>query len=237
MAWGSRFKKLFDLAKKPFEKLVKKHNYDFYKDMMNNEIAKSSNPEKKALEWFKENYLNNPSKYKSGRRAPKVGSLITFNYYDPLTKDKLAFWDTNPLVLIIEPFINKDEVIRAQGINLHLLPPNIRKLVLYQAWYMYKESYTAQMFDNINSLQVHIEWQVIKNHLKKFSAGFAFRRYALSRMSNVLEFNQEDWAKAVWIPSTKYERKSFAEIEKLYQEYVKKNNSITGGESFKSSSK
>lgn len=230
--FSSRFTSLFNKVKKPFEKLVKKHKYDFYKEMFDNDIAKSANPEKKALEWFKNNYVNNPKKYVK-RRIPKPGTLIMFDYFDPITKDTLEYWDMNPLVLVLEPYVRKDDIIRVQGINIHLLPPNIRKLVLYQAWYLYKEAYTAQLFTDKEALQVNIEWAAIKNHLAKFSAGFAFRRYAANRQTNVIEFNQEDWTKAVWLPSKKYEGTSQAKLEKMYQEYVRKTRSITGGESFR----
>lgn len=227
----SRFQRLFNAVKKPFQRLVKKFAYDFYEDMMNNEIAKSSNPEKEAMKWFKENYAKNPRKYVK-RKAMKVGTLVVFDYDDPLTKDDLEYWDRNPLVLVVEPYITKGQVIRVQGINLHLLPPNIRKLVLYQAWYLYKEAYTAQMFTNKDALQVNIEWQTIKSHLAKFSAGFAFRRYAIDKQKNIIEFNQEDWSKAVWLPSRKLQDITQAKLEKKYYEYVKKMNSKTGGARF-----
>jgi hypothetical protein len=70
-------------------------------------------------------------------------------------------------------------------------------------------------------LQVNIEWQVIKKQLEKFGAGFAIRLYVPNLMKNVIEFNQDDWSKAVWIPSRAYEKTDMQKLEKLWKEYVK----------------
>lgn len=230
MAFTSRFSRLFNSVKKGFNRLTAKYTYDFYDDMMNGEIAKSRNPGKAAGEWYEKNYKNNPKKYVK-RRLMEPGTLCMFDYDDPIHKDTLDYWDRNPLVLVLQPYVTKDDKIRVRGINLHLLPPNIRKLVLYQAFYMYKSAYTAKLFNDSKALQVNLEWKAIEHQLKKFGAGFAFRSYSPQRQTNMIEFNQEDWAKAVWLPSRKYERITMQKLEKLWREYVRKTNSATGGES------
>jgi hypothetical protein len=40
-------------------------------------------------------------------------------------------------------------------------------------------------------------------------------------MKNVIEFNQDDWKYAVWIPSRAYEKTDMQKLEKLWKEYVK----------------
>jgi hypothetical protein len=160
--------------------------------------------------------------------------LCIFDYDTPKTEDKLEWWDRNPLVLVLQPFITKEDKIRVMGINLHLLPMNIRKLVLYQAFHMYKAAYSAKLFtDRKNDLQVNIQWQVIKKQLDKVGSDFAIRMYIQQLMKNVIEFNQEDWAKAVYIPSRAYEKTNLAELERLWKEHVKKMGSKinTAGES------
>lgn len=229
---SSRFSKLLNFVKKGFNKLASKYSYDFWEEMTNNEIAKSVNSDKMAVQWYYDNYQNNPEKYVK-RRVLQPGTLCIFDYETPKTMDKLEFWDTNPLVLVLQPFYTKEEKIRVTGINLHLLPPNIRLLVLYQAFYMYKSAYTAQLFTDKPALQVNIEWQVIKKQLEKYGAGFAFRSYIFSLMRNVIEFNQEDWKYAIWINSRKYQKTNQQELEKLWKEYVKKQGKkvATAGES------
>lgn len=221
--FSNRFGRLFNSVKKSFSKLVNKYSYDFMDDLRNNEIARSANPQKSALRWFEKNYKNNRAKYIK-RRAMKVGSLVIFDYNDPLTKDELEYWDKNPLVLVVEPYIKKDDVIRVQGINLHLLPPDIRGIVLYQAWYLYKEAYTAMMFTDKDSVQVNLEWSKIKDRLAKYGAGFAFRRYAISKQENIMEFNYEDWTKAVYLPSREYHKTNVEKLQSMWKAYVANGN-------------
>lgn len=234
MAWlkSSRFMRLLNSVKKGFSKLAKKFSYDFWEEMEKNEVAKAPNPYKAAVLWYQENYLNAPEKFVK-RRALQPGTLVMFDYDTPKTEDKLEWWDRQPLVLVLQPFITKEDKIRITGINLHLLPPNIRRLVLYQAFLIYKSEYTAQLFTDKAALQVNIEWQVIKKQLDKFGAGFAFRMYIQNLMRNVVEFNQDDWKYAVYIPSRAYEKTNLTELEKLWREYIRtqKNKVKTAGES------
>jgi hypothetical protein len=216
----SRFTRLLNSVKKGFSKLASKFSYDFWEKINNNEVAKSANPYAEAIKWYQKNYQNNPSKYVK-RRLMQPGSLCIFDYKTPKYEDTLDFFDTQPLVLCLQPFVTKDEKIRVMGINLHLLPPNIRRLVLYQAFLMYKSEYTAQLFTDKNALQVNVRWQDIKRQLEKYGAGFAVRMYIPSLQMNTIEFNVEDWDKAVWIPSAKYTRTSIADLEKRWKEYVK----------------
>jgi hypothetical protein len=218
---NSRFSRLLDTVKKGFSKLAKKFSYDFWEEMNNNSVAKAANPYKAAGQWYIENYVNNPEKLIKSRML-QPGSLVIFDYDTPKTEDKLEWWDRNPLVLVLQPRITKDEKILAQGINLHLLPNNIRKLVLYQAFLIYKSEYTAQLFSDKNALQVNLQWSVIKKQLDKFGAGFAFRSYYFSLMRNVFEFNQDDWKYAIHIQSRAYEKTNIVELEKLWKDYVKK---------------
>lgn len=218
---SSRFNKLLGAVKKGFNRLAAKYNYDFWHELENNKIAKSVDPGKAAVQWYYDNYQNNPAKYVK-RRVLQPGTLCIFDYDTPKTEDKLEYWDRNPLVLVLQPFYTKEEKIVIQGINMHLLPPNIRRLVLYQCFYMYKTEYTAQLFTDKAALQVNIEWQIVKKQLDKFAADFAYRRYISSLMKNVIEFNQEDWIFAIQIPSRAYEKTSIQDLERRWKEHVKK---------------
>ena len=217
---SSRFGKLLSAVKKGFSRLTSKFSYDFWYELENNEIAKSSNPFKTAVKWYYDNYQNNPEKYVK-RRVLQPGTLCIFDYDTPIHEDKLEYWDRNPLVLVLQPFYTKEEKIRVMGINLHLLPPNIRKLVLYQAFYMYKSEYTAQLFTDKAAVQVNIEWSVIKKQLEKVGASFGLRMYSQQLMRNVIEFNQEDWARAVYLPSRAYEKTSVEKLEREWKIFVK----------------
>lgn len=216
----SRFQRLLSSIKKGFRRLATKYTYDFWDRMHSNEIAKARQPEKAAVEWYRETYMNNPDRHVK-RRIMMPGTLCIFDYDTPKYKDVLDFYDTQPLVLCLTPFITKDEKIRILGINLHLLPPKIRKLVLYQCFMFYKSEYTGQLFSDKKALQVNVTWQQIKKQLERFGAGFAVRLYIPSLQRNVVEFLQDDWEKAIYIPSKGYAKKGPAEIEQLWRKFVK----------------
>lgn len=59
-------------------------------------------------------------------KVPPIGELILYKY-DPKTKDKLQYYDTNPLVLVLD--FNSTGF---SGINLHYIPPEIRKAIVKQ---------------------------------------------------------------------------------------------------------
>lgn len=228
----SRFGRLLSSVKKTFSRLSAKFTYDFWERMQNNEIAKSSNSDKAAVKWYYDNYQNNPDKYVK-RRIMLPGTLCIFDYDTPKYADTLDFWDRNPLVLVLTPFYTKEEKIRILGINLHLLPPKIRQLVLYQAFLMYKSEYTAQLFSDKKALQVNVSWKVIKKQLDKFGIGFACRMYIPSLQKNIIEFNVDDWDKAIWIPSRAYSKTNVNDLERRWKEYVKQQGRkiATAGES------
>lgn len=228
----SRFNRLLGSVRKTFKRLTSKWTYDFWDSMQNNEIAKASNPEAEAVKWYRNNYQNNPDKYVK-RRIMLPGTLCIFDYDTPKYADVLDFYDRNPLVLVLTPFYTKEEKIRILGLNLHLLPPKIRQLVLYQAFLMYKTEYVAQLFSERKALQVNVSWQTIKKQLERYGAGFAVRMYIPSLQKNIIEFNVDDWDKAIWIPSRAYAKTNVNDLERRWKDYVKNQGRkvATAGES------
>lgn len=221
---SSRFNRLLGSVKKGFKRLANRFSFDFWDEMTTNEIAKSANPQKSAVNWYYDNYKNNP-KRRIKRRIVQQGSLVIFDYDTPKFEDTLEWFDRNPLVLVLAPYYTNDEKVRVLGINLHLLPYSTRMLVLYQAFLIYKTEYTAQMFSDRDALQVNIEWQVIKKQLEKYGAGFAVRMYIPKLMRNIIEFNMDDWKYAIHIPSRAYQDTDIRKLERDWQAYIKKQKS------------
>ena len=82
-------------------------------------------------EKFRANQWLNESIEKESRTNPNVriwngrmeyGRLYQFKYYDPKTRDRLAYWNTNPLVIKIDEITSKEEGILDVGINLNFFP-------------------------------------------------------------------------------------------------------------------
>lgn len=60
----------------------------------------------------------------TSRKTPPIGEIVLFKY-DPKTKSKLPYYDENPLVLI-----TSFNATGFSGINLHYIPPNVRKSIV-----------------------------------------------------------------------------------------------------------
>lgn len=61
--------------------------------------------------------------------------------------------------------------------------------------------------------------------LEKYGAAFAVRMYIPQRMTNVVEFLQDDWDKAIWIPSKGFHKTTAEKLEHEWKEFVKKQGS------------
>jgi hypothetical protein len=57
--------------------------------------------------------------------------------------------------------------------------------------------------------------------------------YVPSLQKNIIEFNQDDWDKAIWIPSRAYSKTNINDLERRWKEYVKQQGRkiATAGES------
>lgn len=53
-----------------------------------------------------------------------IGRMFTY-VYDPMTKEKLPYWDTNPLILFLKP----NGYRNFYGINVHYLTPKQREMI------------------------------------------------------------------------------------------------------------
>lgn len=191
---------------------------------MKNDIARSPNPEREAVKWYREEYSKNAERYLRGKFLSQ-GRLYLFDYKDPKYKKELAFFDTQPLVLSLGPVKTKLGT-RVIGLNLHLLPPNVRRLVLYQIYYMFKARYSSNLYKNTQK-DVPVSWKAIVKPLEKFGIGFCIRMYIPERQKNVVEFLQEDWAKAIWIPSAGYAKIGPRQLEAEWRKFVKENRRKT----------
>ena len=115
--------------------------------------------------------------------------------YDPKTKDTLPFWDSYPLVLLVEPY--HDGFL---GLNLHYLPPVAR----------------AQLMDALDSIknndkynkstEIAVSYRLLKAYSTKF-AGYqnCIKRYLIGHVRSSFHYvNPVDWSKVVLLPLQKW---------------------------------
>ena len=113
----SRFDKIVGSIRKAFTRKINKLGYDFWDEMMGNEIARSSNPAKAASKWYVEEYRWNKDSWLKGQFM-KPGRLYMFDYKHPKNEDTLLYWDTNPLVLCLGQFKTKSGKLRNRSANI-----------------------------------------------------------------------------------------------------------------------
>lgn len=227
--FGDFIKKQFGAFKKTLSKAHAQLVYNFWKDINENEIAKASHPAAAAVEWYKK--YKKDKDVQMRREFMKQGHLYIFDYRDPKYKDVLDFYDRQPLVLCLGQTHSVEYSKNNIGINLHLLPPAVRRIVLFEVWKMFSTSFKRNMYTD-DTKQVRVDWKLIKKPLEKYGVDFAIRSYIPPRQKSIIEFRYEDWAKAIWIPSAGYTRTTVPELEKMWRQHIKKNRlGLVAGES------
>lgn len=216
---NSRFDRLVNSIRNAFSGRIKRSGYDFWKEMMNNELATSLKPESEAVKWYKKEYRNNQEHWlKKGLMKP--GRLYMFSYTHPKYENTLEFFDKNPLVLSLGPYKTKEGKMRNIGINMHLLPPKVRRLVMFTVFSAFKTRYRKNLYaDNPKDIPA-IKWSKIQKLVAKYGTAFALRMYIPERQKQIVEFKTEDIAKAIWIPSAGFVRTNPYKLEKAWRKYL-----------------
>lgn len=193
--------------------------YDLWKEIENSPFLKGGNPNAKALEWYKKYVARNPD-YFIKAALLQQGFLYTFNYDTPKYESVLDYFDTQPLVISFGP-IDTSLGKRDIGINLHLLPPRIRRVVMYKIFEMYRNMYKDQLFVK-DPKTVQVTWKAIATPLLKYGIAFCIRMYIPSLRKNTIRFKYEDWASAIYLPTKRLAKTTQEELEKLWAQFVRK---------------
>lgn len=193
-------------------------DYDLWKEIENSPFLKGGNPQAKALAWYRKDVMNNEV-YFSKANLLQQGFLYTFNYDTPKYESVLDYFDTQPLVISFGP-IDTSLGKRDIGINLHLLPPRIRRIVMYKIFEMYRNMYKEQLFSK-DPKTVMVTWKAIATPLLKYGIAFAIRMYIPELRKNAIRFRYEDWAKAIYLPSKRLAKTTQEELERLWAKFVK----------------
>lgn len=222
-------KKYFDRLQKSAErgrsKMLNWRTYDLYKEIENHEWVKKGNPSAKALEWYRKDIMTDTSLHNKGQLL-RQGFLYTFNYDTPKYESVLDYFDTQPLVISfgpVETSLGKRDI----GINLHLYPPRIRRIIMYKVFEIYRNLYKDQLFAK-NPKEIPVKWIDLKKPLEKYGIAFGIRMYISELRTNTIQFLYEHWASAIYLPSKRIAKKTQAELEALWAEFVKNQKKTNG---------
>ena len=155
----------------------------------------------------------------------QYGRLYSFNYYDPKTRDKLAYWNTNPLIIKIDESISVDEGPMDIGVNLNFFPEKIKYQFIDAFWTRYGSAYNSKRNTPAKDQSYNkFSPKSFMATYKPYGIGFATRKYINKRISNSYVFsnNIDVWASAMLINNPNFVKLGEAERDKLFIEYINK---------------
>lgn len=118
-----------------------------------------------------------------------IGKMY-FYFYDPKTKDKMAYYDRFPLVIPIENY--NDGFL---GLNLHYIHPKQRMILLDKL----SETANNKAYDNTTKLR--LSYQYLSSASRAFEATPCIKRYLYSQIeSRFLEISADEWDIACLLP-------------------------------------
>ena len=151
-----------------------------------------------SKEWFKNissvNFLKQNQAFQT--RTIEHGQMIAF-FYDPLTKEKLPYYDTFPLVLPFEPTNT-----HFKGINLHYIAPKLRAVLLSKLMEISSSTLPT-------TKKLIFSWDTIKSFGALPQAKACIKQYLFGQVkSNFIVVPQKDWERVIWLPLGRFKKKS-----------------------------
>lgn len=163
-------------------------------EWFNNNLKNIAENKIRSISDINSNNLNQAaSKYKliSGFAPSNVGGLYMY-IYDPKHKDVLPMYDTFPLIILSE--LKSDGFV---GFNLHYLPALARSNILNQL-ILNNSKKTS------NQTKLIANYQML-NNLQMSPLKVCYKRYLFNHLrSKVLQVPEEEWNKAVLLPTANF---------------------------------
>jgi hypothetical protein len=204
-------------AQQLFNDKVKKGDYDLQLLIESHEWLKTADTSHKANAWLKTYMKDKEVQYKG--KFMEAGKLYFFRYIKPKHYQTLDYWDRGPLVLCLGGYWSSAGDYIEIGLNLHLLPPLIRRQVLIKVFSMYSEKYKGEMY-SASQRPLEINWQRIAMPLLQYGAAFCIRQYIPKLRSQCIEFKYEDWHNAVFVPNEYLHKTSEEQLKNAWQQFV-----------------
>ena len=151
------------------------------------------------------------------------GKMFKFKY-DPMTKDRLSYYDKSPMVISLGKARNGKYEL---GLNLNFFPKEVRYWMVGEIFKYYEADITASA-DGKNyrrateQKEVQLDYELIQKNLGKWGIDFALRQYNIGNTFDLSVVCYEDWVKMVMCDWNDYDPIQENEVAQLYQDYVMK---------------
>ena len=168
--------------------------------------------EKKSLDWFRLNASKIKTSQNAFMRENKeslvnswtnlaIGKMYFFTY-DPKHKDTLKYYDSFPLIIVLEKY--KDRFL---AVNLHFAPPLLRTKIL-------SAFYDIASNDKFNeTTKIKLTYELIVRMAKFKPLAPCIKMYIGKHVrSRFILVTPENWATAVFLPLASFEKASAKEI-------------------------
>lgn len=144
-----------------------------------------------------EKFIRDEKRLVSKKAFKRVGQMFMFNY-QPITRTKLPYYDTFPLIFILR--LDNDGFL---GINLHYLPMNLR-VVLFKMLMKFK---TGNVESKNTRLVLIYEYLMRQPKFRHYIKP-CIKKYLYNRIdSYILRIPPEDWYIAVFLPLARFRKK------------------------------
>ena len=215
--YGRAFAELPELVEinRDFEGYVKKWETKYGGNQQAADYARS---------WFDEALADNEetSVEPFSDRELTWGKMFHFEY-DPITADRLSYWDKSPMVISLGRHPNGNQL----GMNINFLPKAVRYWMVGKVFQVYEGSIISAAAGKkyrraTEQKQVEIEYDLIKRWLGDYGLDFCVRQYKINKTRNLSVICYEDWTRAVMINWNDFHPIQENELKKLYEEYLQR---------------
>lgn len=132
----------------------------------------------------------------SGNDAILPGQLIMFNYFEPITEEKLEYYDAMPCTIFFG-IINTKNGKRVIGFNIHYYPPRIRYQLINRIYEIFKPIYSKHFNTPLKEEMSYFNYKMLIDQLQKAKLDFGIREYVPNLMNKIMPISVADWPKAV----------------------------------------
>jgi hypothetical protein len=132
-----------------------------------------------------------------GKTSVLPGQLIMFNYFEPVTKDKLEYYDAMPCTIFFG-IVNTKNGKRVIGFNIHYYPPRIRFQLMNRIYEIFKPIYSKQFNTPLTEEMSYFNYKMLIDQLQKAKLDFGIREYIPNLMAKVTPIPVANWPKAVF---------------------------------------
>lgn len=202
------------LGMKKEKKSTRKTKFSMLKAIKANEIYKQKGRDDKARKEIDENIS------RSTQKKVVPGQMILFEYFNPITKDDLEYYDASPCTLFFNVF-KSQKGKRVLGFNLHYFPAKIRYNIMDAVFKIYNPQYTKYFKSGLTKDLDGFDYEYLVEFLKKYGLEWCVRMYDPRLMANIRVIPPDKWSTAA-LTEGWFKKKSKRQILKFWRDWFSK---------------